>query len=74
VGHSLKVPYVSLFRRRRAGAPNIDSDVPRLTAHGVGHTQHHDRASYALMAFRQSIITLVARRGLIDGSGPAAHQ
>jgi hypothetical protein len=25
------------------------------------HTQHHDRPSYALMAFCQSIITLVAR-------------
>jgi hypothetical protein len=49
----------------------------QLNFYGKGalfnHTQHHDRPSYALMAFRQSIITLVARRGLIDGSGPAAH-
>ena len=35
----------------------------------MGTTQHHDRPSYALMAFCQSIITIVGRLGLIDGSG-----
>lgn len=49
------------------------SDIVRERMHGPNHTQHHDRSSYAFMAFCQSIITLVARRGLIDGWGPAAR-
>jgi hypothetical protein len=43
------------------GGSIIDSDTVHVRAHGLRHTQHHDRLSYALMAFCQSIITLVAR-------------
>jgi hypothetical protein len=45
----------------RKGAPFQTVSPSRLKAHASKHTQHHDRPSYALMAFCQSIITLVAR-------------
>jgi hypothetical protein len=53
---------------------NIDCGTLPSEGAWSGHTQHHDRPSYALMAFCQSIITLVARRGLIDGLGPCGSQ
>ena len=55
-------------RRLRRGS-NIDSEPFLPEGALLSHTQHHDRPSYALLAFCPSIITLVARRGLIDGLG-----
>jgi hypothetical protein len=44
-------------------------DSRRLRAHGPNPTQHLDRPSYTVMAFCQSIISLVVHLGLIGGSG-----
>jgi hypothetical protein len=54
-GH-FQVPYVSLPRGASIQTLNLHVEGALLV-----HTQHHDRPSYALMAFCQSIITLVAR-------------
>jgi hypothetical protein len=43
------------------GGSKIDSGTLPPEGALLRHTQHHDRPSYALMAFCQSIITLVAR-------------
>ena len=43
------------------GGSKIDGGNPGIRGASLRHTQHHDRPSYALMAFCQSIITLVAR-------------